>query len=136
MNSKTAKGRVLILGVTAVLIVVCASAVVGKLRQQAEAASCPAALQSPITSEVVLNANDYIGDNTIDCSSVDIEIQNGGTLRIVPYINDNDQHTDDYGLVIQASSFTVDIGGTIDLEGEGYGPGVQSAHVGSFPDCR
>ncbi|MDD3661902.1 MAG: hypothetical protein PHG63_02440, partial [Candidatus Dojkabacteria bacterium] len=96
-----------------------------------EAAACPAVLQSSITTLVELDANDYIGDNVIDCSTVDIHIASGGTLRILPKITDNDLHADDYGLIIRANSVTVDEGGVIDLEGTGYGPGQQVSHIGS-----
>ncbi|MDD3648248.1 MAG: hypothetical protein PHS44_07185, partial [Candidatus Dojkabacteria bacterium] len=97
----------------------------------AASAACPEVLQNPITGLVELDANDYAADNVIDCSAVDIEIQNGGTLRVIPRIVDNDSEDDDFGLIIQAHSFTIDQGGLLDLEGRGYGPGQQSNHIGS-----
>lgn len=94
-------------------------------------APCPDELKSPIVGTIELDADDYATDNVIDCSAVDIEIQDGGVLRILPHIVLNTDETDDFGLVIQANSFTIDQGGLLDLEGQGYGPGEQTAHIGS-----
>jgi hypothetical protein len=131
MHTRSTKGKLFVTAIILVLLSTGAAAAAIRIRRVSEAASCPLVLQDPITTLVELDANDYIGDNIIDCSTVDIHIQSGGTLRILPYYIDDDQHTDDHGLVIQANSFTVDEGGTIDLEGQGYGPGQQASHIGS-----
>ncbi|MBN2015604.1 DUF4215 domain-containing protein [Candidatus Dojkabacteria bacterium] len=94
-------------------------------------APCPDPLKSPIETLVILDANDYSADNIIDCSAVDIEIRNGGTLQILPFVIDNTGHEDDLGLIIQARNLTVQQGGKIDLAGLGYGPGIQAGHIGS-----
>lgn len=102
-----------------------------EVRYIVASAPCPDPLKSPITGVVELDANNYAADNVIDCSAVDIEIQNGGALRILPRIVDNADADDDFGLVIQANSFTIDEGGLLDLEGQGYEPGQQASHIGS-----
>jgi len=105
-----------------------------EIRYIIASAPCPSGLTSPITGEVIINASDYSDpeyDYILDCSAVSIQIQNGGTLRIVPHITDNDSHTDDHGLTILASNFTIDAGGVLDLEGQGYAAGQQATHTGS-----
>jgi len=94
-------------------------------------AECPEVLQTTINVPVELDADNYVADNIINCSVVDIHIGSTGTLRILPHIADNSSHTDDFGLVIQAKSFTIDGGGILDLEGQGYDAGQQVAHTGS-----
>ena len=94
-------------------------------------APCPTELQSTITGTVEIDASNYATDNVIDCSAVDITVANGGILRILPYVQDNSTAEDDFGIVLKANSFTVESGGTVDLEGQGYAAGVQASHVGS-----
>ena len=94
-------------------------------------APCPTELQSTITGTVEIDASNYATDNVIDCSAVDITVANGGILRILPYVQDNSTTNDDFGIVLKANSFTVESGGTLDLEGQGYAAGVQASHVGS-----
>lgn len=102
-----------------------------EVRYIVASAPCPDPLKAPISSLVELNASDYVGDNVIDCSAVDIHIQSGGVLRILPHISDNSDDTDDFGLQILANSFTIDQGGLLDLEGQGYSAGQQELHQGS-----
>jgi len=87
------------------------------------AAACPTELKSLISGVVEIDANVYAGDNVIDCSTEDIVIQDGGILRILPREVENADENDDFGVTIQANSFTIDSGGQLDLEGQGYTEG-------------
>ena len=58
MSATTAKGKLLTILAIIILVVLGIGLSIHKFRNVTEAAACPASLQSPITSLVVLDAND------------------------------------------------------------------------------
>ncbi|MEI7579394.1 MAG: LamG-like jellyroll fold domain-containing protein [bacterium] len=67
----------------------------------------------------------------VDCTILNIVIENGGILEIPSVVTNNDSIADDHGIVIKAANFTVEQGGKVDLKGKGYSAGEQLLHLGS-----
>lgn len=84
--------------------------------------NCGSELTSgPITSTVTITADAV--DGVRDCSNVDITIAAGGELILASNITDNSSTDGDYGVTLLVRNLTIDAGGKISADGQGYLPG-------------
>lgn len=80
--------------------------------------SCPAALQTPISSLVILTPDNV--DGIIDCSGYDVVINNGGEVRVNSRIDNDGSLNGDWGITLLVDNLTINNGGVMNANGKGY----------------
>ena len=84
-----------------------------------EAATC--SLPTSISSTIEVTPTD--SDNVIDCSGQDITITSSGKLIIKSYVSANSTSADDQGVLLKVNSLTIQSGGELNADGQGYTAG-------------
>ncbi|WKZ30529.1 MAG: hypothetical protein QY314_02010 [Candidatus Dojkabacteria bacterium] len=74
----------------------------------------------PGTISTTLEVTPLANDNIIDCSGQDITVASGGNLVIKSHITNDTSSSNDKGIVIKVANLTVDAGGKVSADGQGY----------------
>lgn len=86
--------------------------------QYTEAAAC--SLPATITTTIELTPES--SDNIIDCSGQDITVTSTGKLIIKSYTAADSSTSNDVGVVLKVANLTIDAGGEVSADGQGYIP--------------
>ena len=89
------------------------------LGKKIEAQSC----NIPTTVDTTIEVTPTSSDNVIDCSGQDITVVNGGKIIVHSYKTSDADVNNDGGAIIKVNNLTIEAGGEITADGEGYAPG-------------
>lgn len=84
--------------------------------QYTEAAAC----SLPATISTTIELTPENADNVIDCSGQDITVTSTGKLVIKSYVSSDSSVTNDKGVVLKVANLTIDAGGEVTADGQGY----------------
>jgi len=96
---------------------------VGQFRTEEPHSLTAATCTLPSSIDTTIELVPESGDNIIDCSAQDITITATGKLIIKSYKTADASPANDGGVVLKVGSLTVQTGGEISADGQGYTPG-------------
>jgi len=97
------------------------TSLVGQLQDSSNTYAAACSLSNTISSTVEITPNS--SDNVIDCSGEDITITSTGKLILKSYKSSDTSNDNDGGVILVVDNLTIENGGSISSDGQGYIPG-------------